>query len=285
MKEATQRDYHERINKVLHYINAHLDEKMELEKLASLSNFSPFHFHRIMRAHLNESLGSYILRARLDTAARLLEFTGMSVSDIAYKVGYDVPSSFTKAFKKRFDVSPMEFKNDGLKTINYLEQVKTAREMELKVRIVEAKPRKVVYVQSIGEYSGTGTAEAWQEVFNFVKSKRLFSWRMEMIGVSHDDPQITEADKCRYDACITVSREVKPEGKVGVKTLEGGPYAVFRYQGPYSGLGEAYSYIYRTWLPGSGKELRDHPCFEKYLNDPNKVRPEKLLTEIHVPVK
>jgi len=285
MKEATQRDYHERINKVLQYINAHLDEKMELEKLASLSNFSPFHFHRIMRAHLNQSLGSYILRARLDTAARLLEFTGMPVSDIAYKVGYDVPSSFTKAFKKRFDVSPVEFKSNGLKTINYLDTIKTSREMDLKAKILDAKPRKVVYVQSIGEYSGTGTAEAWQKVCNFVKNKRLFGWRTEMIGVSHDDPQITEADKCRYDACITVNRDIKPEGKVGFKVLEGGHYAVFRYQGPYSGLLDAYNTIYRTWLPGSGKELRDLPCFEKYLNDPNTVRPEKLLTEIHVPIK
>ncbi|MCU0369851.1 MAG: hypothetical protein MUC31_00405 [Bacteroidales bacterium] len=45
---------------------------MDLEMLASLAHFSRFHFHKIMRAYLRESLGSYIIRVRLDTAASLL---------------------------------------------------------------------------------------------------------------------------------------------------------------------------------------------------------------------
>ncbi|MEZ5147844.1 MAG: AraC family transcriptional regulator [Bacteroidales bacterium] len=66
-REETAKHYRERINTVLHYIQTHLDEELDLNKLAELSAISPFHFHRIMRAYLNESLMSYIIRVRLET--------------------------------------------------------------------------------------------------------------------------------------------------------------------------------------------------------------------------
>ncbi len=102
-KTITVKDYQERINRVLIYINNHIEDKLDLECLANISNFSPFHFHRIMRAHLNEPIGSYISRIRLETAARLLKFSNQNINEIAYKIGYDTPSSLTKAFKKRFN--------------------------------------------------------------------------------------------------------------------------------------------------------------------------------------
>jgi AraC family transcriptional regulator len=43
--------------------------------------------------------------------------------------------------------------------------------------------------------------------------------------------------------------------------------------------------ILGKWLADSGMELRDTSCFEKYLNSPEKTRPEKLRTEIYIPVK
>src|SRR6056300_1229732 len=104
-------DYRERINRVLLYIDDHLSEKMDLQMLASLSCFSPYHFHRIMRAHLNESLGSYIIRQRLQAAAALLEFTDRPVAEIAYDVGYETPSSLSRTFKSQFGISPSEFRD------------------------------------------------------------------------------------------------------------------------------------------------------------------------------
>ena len=109
--KETITDYHERINKVLIYIDNHLGEKLDLEALASVSNFSAFHFHRIMRAYLHESIGSYIIRLRLETAASLLQFTDLPINEIAFKIGYETPSSFTKAFRKKFNISPSEFRN------------------------------------------------------------------------------------------------------------------------------------------------------------------------------
>lgn len=106
-----------------------------------------------------------------------------------------------------------------------------------------------------------------------------------MIGISHDDPQVTEASRFRYDACMTVDRDVTPEGDVGKKTIAGGRYAVFVHEGPYEGFEETYGRIFGAWLPESGEQLREEPCFELYLNSPDQTPPEDLRTEIWLPLR
>ncbi len=279
-------DYHKRVNKVLHYINTHLDEDLDVSKLAEVSNFSPFHFHRIMRAFLNEPLKAYIVRIRLEKAAMLIQSTDLKMIDITFKVGYDLPSSFNKAFKKQFGVSPSDYKEKytELNSFNYLKFTKMESKLKVQPKIKELKPFKVIYVNSIGAYSGKGTEEAWEAVCNFAEQKRLFGRSTEFIGISHDDPNITDAEKLRYDACVSISKEIVPEGRIGVKTIEGGKYAVFLHKGPYSGFQELYDYIYGVWLPDINYELRELPCFEKYLNSPDKTKPENLKTEVYIPV-
>lgn len=285
-KEITLKDYHERINKVLVYINNHLDEKMELEKLAGISNFSAFHFHRIMRAYLNEPIGAFILRLRLDKAAFYLEVTDLSPTEIAYKCGYEMPSSFNKAFKKRFGVSPGDFRKGhiNMSEMSHFIINKNFKQMELKAKIKELKPRQVIYARSMGDYNKSAS-EAWDKICTYAAKHKLFGYKTEMLGVSYDDPDITETEKLRYEACITINKDIAPEGEIGIKTIEGGKYAVFLHKGPYDTLNETYNAIHRQWLPGSGYKLRDIPLFEKYLNDPDKTKPEKLQTEIYIPVE
>jgi AraC family transcriptional regulator len=50
-------------------------------------------------------------------------------------------------------------------------------------------------------------------------------------------------------------------------------------------LWQSWNAIYRDWLPGSGETLRDAPPYDAYLNDPSRVQPSELLTEIHIPVQ
>ena len=85
-KISTNKDYKERVNKVLHYIHTHLDEKLDIDYLAKLAYFSPYHFHRIMRAHLNEPLMAYVVRLRMETAANLIVHSNLSMTEIAFKI-------------------------------------------------------------------------------------------------------------------------------------------------------------------------------------------------------
>jgi AraC family transcriptional regulator len=238
-----------------------------------------------MKAYLNESIGSYIIRVRLETAATLLLFMDDPVGDIAWKVGYESPAAFTKAFQKRFGTSPSDYRqNRGSLEYNklFMSDLKSIT-MELKPKIKEIKPKKVVYIRAIGAYNQLGPV--WEQLAQFMNKNKLFGFGTECIGISYDDPEITDTEKLRYDACFTVSKEVKPEGEVGFKEIAGGTYAIFRHKGPYSGFQETYNKIYKNWLPSSGYGLRDIPCMEFYHNDPNKTKPENLKTDIYVGIK
>lgn len=285
-KDHIQDDYRERINRVLQYIDEHLDEKLDLDTLASVSCFSAYHFHRIMRAHLNESLGAYIIRQRLQLAAMLLTHSGRSVSEIAWEVGYETPSSLSKAFKNHFKISPQAFRdNKGIPLRDDKPILFNLKEtnMNLNPEIRQIETMNVIYVQAIGDYNNVGVA--WEKLCAFAGRHGLFGPDTLMFGLSHDDPETTETSKLRYDACIRVEKEVQPEGEIGVKTAGGCQYAVFLHKGPYAGLNKSYNDIFRNWLPQSGREVGDSAPIEIYLNDPGNTKPEELRTEICIPLK
>lgn len=151
-------------------------------------------------------------------------------------------------------------------------------------KIRDVKPMKVVFIQSIGEYGKQEMKDSWEKLFTFIKKHKLFSFNMDCIGIGYDYPPVTEPSKCRYEACIRIKKDAVPEGEVGVKTIEGGKYAVFMHKGPYDKLGIVYNEIYHSWIPENKIEVRNAPPFEKYLNSPNTTKPENLKTEIFIPI-
>jgi AraC family transcriptional regulator len=78
--------------------------------------------------------------------------------------------------------------------------------------------------------------------------------------------------------------EVSPKGEIGVRSVAGGKFLVFTYIGSYDNLFNVFDTIYRKWIPESNYQLRIEQGFEKYLNTPEKVTPDKLKTEIYIPV-
>ena len=111
-KESTTEEYRKRMNVVVEYINNHLGEEIDLNKLAEISHFSPYHFHRIIKAFLGEPIWTYIVRTRTESAARLLRYSDMSIAEIAYQVGYATPSSLFKISKQLYGFSPNEYRNN-----------------------------------------------------------------------------------------------------------------------------------------------------------------------------
>ncbi len=287
MREDTITDYDERMNRVLAYIQQNLDQSLSLETIAAQACFSPFHFHRIFSAYVNETLNGYVRRLRLESAAARLCHSHGSITEIALSAGYETPGAFSKAFKQHFGMNPSGFRKQrsvyerpamgNLKPVKREEQI-----MDVEIR--ELEEMEVLYVRKTGAYEKAACA-AWRTLCFFAGPRRLLTPQTIFIGIGLDDPKVTPAEKLRYDACISIDRPAKPRGKVGQQTITGGRYAVFLHKGPYTDLSQAYDKAYGKWLPESGEELREVPCFELHLNDVRKTPPEELLTEIHVPIK
>ena len=109
--ESTRREYAARMNRVLDHIQGHLADSLDLEQLAAVACFSPFHFHRLFRAWMGETLQAFVHRLRLERAAQLLVFNRVrSISDIALECGFSSSSAFARAFKTGFGISAGEWR-------------------------------------------------------------------------------------------------------------------------------------------------------------------------------
>ena len=284
IKSSTREEYLKRVNIVVDYINNHLDEELDLQKLAEMSNLSTYHFHRIMKAFLGEPLGAYIMRVRLETAVRLLRYTDLPVEQIAYSVGYEMPSSLSKSFKQFYDITPQEYRNN--KNFVIMKPVQLNPDLKLKSpKVIELEAKKAIYIRLNGAYSELDFCGTWGRLWAYVKEQKLFSAGIEHISIYHDDPKVTTSEKLRTDVCLVLPKPAEPKGEIGVKEIAGGKYAVFLYQGPYTNFGIVYDTIFAQWLPGSGYELRNAPLFEKYVNDPSRTEEAKLKTEIYIPLQ
>src|ERR1700733_4356302 len=99
--------YVDRMHRVIEHIDQHLDQYLDLESLAEVAHFSPFHFHRLFSAWMGETLGAYLRRRRCEIAAtRLVAQPRLGVLQIALGVGFGSAEAFTHAFAARFGCSP-----------------------------------------------------------------------------------------------------------------------------------------------------------------------------------
>ncbi len=72
-RSTTEMDYSERVMRVLNFIQKNLDRPLPLEDLAAVACFSPYHFHRVFRGMVGESVKQHVRRLRLERAAQHLK--------------------------------------------------------------------------------------------------------------------------------------------------------------------------------------------------------------------
>ncbi len=91
-------DYNDRLNRVTAYIYDHLDEDIDLNRLAEVACLSPYHRHRVYHALHGETIATTVRRLRLHRAAGFLAYSSMPMDEIAAKSGYSSVQAFPRAF-------------------------------------------------------------------------------------------------------------------------------------------------------------------------------------------
>ncbi|MHC5083957.1 MAG: AraC family transcriptional regulator, partial [Planctomycetota bacterium] len=218
-----------------------------------------------------------------ERAAQRLTQTGHSVTDLAFEAGYETVESFTRAFRERFGTPPSEYKKTthvDLKT--RLPEFKQG-ETQMDVHIKEIPARKVVFIRHVGPYPECG--KAWEKLCMWAGPQGLLQPGVEFVGLCYDDPDVTDPEKIRYDACITTEADIQPEGEIGVQTIEAGLYGMTTHHGSYTKLSETYAALCGQWAPANGYEIRSLPSMEIYLNSPEDTPEDELLTDVYIPIE
>ena len=281
MKPDTVNSYQERISQVLTHIQQYLDGSLTLEELAEVACFSPFHFHRVFRGMVGEAVAEHVRRLRLERAARQLRRTESAVLEIALEAGYETHESFTRAFADMFGMPPSEFRKDREASLEArLPAGAPSHASGFRVRRLDAM--RVAFVRHVGPYNEVG--KAWSKLYPWAARQGLLGPGTRVVGISHDDPDITPPDKLRYDAALIVNRPVARAGELGVIEIPAAEYATAIHTGPYSCLSDSYAELAGKWLPGAGRELRSAPAIEFYLDSPQTVPADELRTEICLPL-
>ncbi len=273
-KPLTQASYSERLQRVAAHIHRHLDAPLDLERLAQVACFSPYHFHRIYRACLGETVAETLARLRLQRAAMQLTRSQRPIAAIARAAGYASVAAFTRAFGASHGRSPAAFRAEG----------KAARsgEKTMPVVIQDRAPMRIAAVPHLGPPQQIGAA--FDKIMAWAGPRGITVPPAAGVALYLSDMSATPPAEQKALAGLTVGPEVASDETVTIHEVGGGRHAVLLFQGPYAKLGEGYDELF-AWLPKSGEEPAHAPMVEVNLNDPRTTAPEALLTELCLPLK
>ena len=286
-REETILHHRERLNAVLLHIQENLDATLTIEALSAVAGFSPFHFHRIFAAYLQETVSDYVRRIRLEWAARRLIFGEEPVTQIGLAAGYETPAAFGRAFGRRFDESPRSFRAQRRSAL----YVSNWEPLFLQPEIVRRPDRMLAYISCTG--AEADSVAVWRTLQHHAAAAAGNSESVSQpdngpsyVQVCHDRPGegITSAEKMRVDAGIVLEEGAafRPHGPVGLQDLAGGVYAVFLHQGRRrEALWQA---IFKRWLPQTEVRLRDAPPYQESGAAPVPGRGGDDAVAIHIPI-
>ena len=298
-------EYHQRLNRVIDYIERNLDKELTLEELANVSCFSRFHFNRVFSSLMGETLFQFIQRLRLEKAAALLcSDRKRSILEIALICGYSSPAAFSKSFKRFYGKSPTEWTRDS----NFRQAVRnngkdpSAKLVDtdaistwryamdtnnIKVEVKEIEPKNVAYIRYVGPYAGDEALfeKLYGRLCKWAGPRNLISGDAQFISIYHDNPEITDEDKLRVSICLTVPENTTGDGEINIMSIPGGKYAIGHFEIDSSEYGEAWNFLCGEWLSSSGYEPDDRPCFEMMINDPKDHPKKKHIVDIYEPIR
>jgi AraC family transcriptional regulator len=281
--------YRNRINRVIKAIIRDPSGDWTTPALTRLAGVSAFHFHRIFRAMTGETMFAFLQRRRLLRAIELINESRFTLTEVALESGFDSSSSLSRAFRKHFNCSPTEYRRERPPLLLPPPRPHPNGKNNLPLEIKKARARHAVIVERKGMVDQSFDRAA-REAFDVLISeiKRVNCWHAvrECIGMCPDEADMVPDAEARYRAGFIYQGELPPmSDEVQRVTIPGGKWAVSVHQGSYETLWQSWNRLYRSWLPVSGYAPRDVAPFEIYLNNPKKVPPEELRTEIWIAIR
>ncbi|WP_347217486.1 helix-turn-helix domain-containing protein [Chryseobacterium sp.] len=298
-------EYKKRIVKTIQYIDANLDTNLSLEKIAEISAYSPFHFHRIFKLITGETLQNYIIRKKIEKSAFLLAVhKKIEMKEIYFDLGFSNPSVFSKTFKKYYGLPPSEFrkaapeifhkilqtqsKNGQIDTVfsQYIctiENLLNWTTMNLKIEVKEMPEMNLAAVMSIGLAE---VEPSYNVLIDWAKKKQLFPREnVKMISVYHDSFKVTPPDKVRIHACMQLDQRLEePAGEVFSEIIEAGKFIVGSGEVTLNDFEQCWVSLF-LWMNEHNYSTRRSFPFEIYHSN-FKEHPEgKMIVDFCIPIQ
>ena len=277
------------ISKAITFIEENIYEQISVLDVAKSVSYSYFHFHRFFYSVMNETVGNYIRSRKLTQAASDLIHTKRNITTISLSLGFETPESFTRSFKKRFSMTPSDYRKQGLDLL--IGNRRSLENTELSVRcisepeIINIAPIIVAGIRFPESQVKDGYAHAWR---SFKKDFPQHSTNKNFYSIFESEELcVPSTFDLQYKANIFIGVESSKYDDLKnheLKKIDGGKYAKFTYTGPVKNLLFFYQYIWGVWIVESQYELDTREDFELYTEKFIGEHNEKSEIYIYVPV-
>ena len=286
-------DYKGQLINVLHYINQQIqkdwtgtasnafNQTVHRDVLAEIACMSPRNFQLYFKSYFTEPFGEYIDRLRREFALQLIQEGQFTHAEIAERVGYANDTALYNVFKKKYQYTPSEYKEQVV-------QNKKVITDKIDFRIEISKEIPVIFLSYIGDYDNLSTSffeeDSWDKLYDFALSQNILPEKEEYWGICYDNREITDSEKCRFYACLTISNLIprKIADEIKSMTILSSQYAVFTHIGAYEDLDHFYDIAIQSI--SFEYTLSDNLILERYLNSPIDTPESELITELWIPI-
>ena len=292
MQEQVPANALEKLLPVLVHIQANLDEDLSLDAVAKRVGLSSFHFHRLFRSAIGETLKQYTQRLRLERAANRLVIHDTTILEVALDSGFQSHETFSREFKRRFQVTPRGYREWARRklaesrrnnSVSVLPLDEMYDDFELsETKVTRTSQLHVAFIRHVGPYEAVPDT-LWHRLAEWARARRL-PIDLIFLGIAQDAPGITPPDKLRFDAAIVVPEAFAADKSICHQVLGPAEFAITTHIGHYRTLLQAYGTIVNRVGRLKGYSFGGLPSIEVYRTTRVDANHEMNHTEIYIPV-
>ena len=282
------------IRELLVWLEGHLDQPLSLDNVAAKAGYSKWHMQRMFKDVTGHAIGAYIRARRLSKAAVALRLTARPILDIALQYRFDSQQTFTRAFKKQFNLTPALYRRSP---------DWSASGIRPPLRLGEFHFPEHQFV-TLPTMHLVGTTQSYtcslEEISSFRNQMRIQFWReflgnspqlpAELYGLHETRPGSEKDDEQEvlYTTAVTPELANGHLQNAHPVTLDGGEYVMFTYEGPGNELQEFILTLYGTCMPMLDLKRRKGLDIERFFPQDearNQEQPIELRCEYLIPVR
>ena len=288
MKKSTYEKRAKIANDVMNYVYKYIDTNINIDDLCIELNVSKFHLHRIFKDEFGKNIYESIKSIRLQKASNLLITNKYStITDISKMTGYSSQTSFLRAFKQRFNMTPKEWKNGGYKEYsNKIVQKITNQNdnnnfFDITPTIVKMPEIKGYYIRHQGY--DRSIKKTWQKLQTWIYTNDIKEYKQ--MALHHDNPIITPLEECQYIAIVSLENDELKDVTLPSLIIPKGIYAKFSLSGKYGDVIKLIQWVYHYWLIDSGYETTTSPSYTIYHKNHFLSLDEEFVLDYYLPIK
>ena len=290
MKKSTHEKRAKIANDVMNYIYQYIDTDINIDDLSIELKTSKFHLHRLFKDEFGKNIYESIKSIRLQKASNLLITNKYStITNIANMTGYSSQTSFLRAFKERFSMTPKMWKSGGYKEysnknvsqiVNIDENINFSKIEPIIVKMPEIN---AYYIRHQGY--DKSIKKTWAKLQTWIYTNDIKEYKQ--LALHHDNPIITPLEQCQYIALVTLENKNEDLENLSLPTLNipKGIYAKFSLSGKYGDVIKLIQWVYHTWLIESGYETTTNPSYTIYHKNHFLSSDEEFILDYYLPIK